>query len=82
MIPFFLLAGASVFLVCRMYLPASPARDEMRAAATLFVGWALLAVAAPRLLDGGSLAALGVLALAAGVVLASAVFYRAGWRSA
>lgn len=82
LIPFFLLVGASVFLVCRMYLPSSPTRDEMRAAATLVVGWALLAVAAPRLLDGGSLAALGVLALAAAVVLASAVFYRAGWRSA
>jgi len=82
MIPFFLLVGASVFLVCRIYLPAWPRRDDMRAAATLFVGWALLAVAAPKLLDGSSLAALGVLALAAGVVLASAAFYRAGWRSA
>jgi hypothetical protein len=82
LIPFLLLVGASVFLVCRMYLPASPARDEARAAATLFVGWALLAVTAPKLLDGSSLAALGVLALAAGVALATAAIYRAGWRSA
>src|SRR5438876_3190304 len=82
MIPFFLLVGASVFLVGRMYLPATPARDELRAAATLFVGWVLLAFAGPRLLDGSSLAAFGVLALAAGVALASAAFYRAGWRSA
>ena len=82
LIPFLLLVGASVLLVCRMYLPATPARDEMRAAATLFVGWVLLAFAGPRLLDGGSLAAFGVLALAAGVALASAAFYRAGWRSA
>jgi hypothetical protein len=82
LIPFFLLVGGSVFLVCRMYLPASPARDEMRAAATLFVGWALIAFAGPKILDGGFLAAFGVLALAAGVAFASAAFYRAGWRSA
>ncbi|MDP9293999.1 MAG: hypothetical protein M3O90_06185, partial [Actinomycetota bacterium] len=82
LIPFFLLVGAIAFLVCRMYLPAWPARDEAPAAATLFVGWALLAVTAPKLLDGSSLAALGVLALAAVVALASAAIYRAGWRSA
>jgi hypothetical protein len=78
MIPFFLLVGASVFLICRMYLPAWPARDDIRAAVTLFLGWTLVAFGARRLLDGGFLAALVVLACAAGVALLSAALYKTG----
>ena len=82
MIPFFLLVGASVFLVCRIYYP--PYRGETTCARPRHSSWDGLSwLSRPETsLDGSSLAALGVLALTAGVVLASAAFYRAGWRSA